>query len=188
MSLLQAAVNDFNQTTGGGPTMLNPKIQDAFNRQINAELHSAYLYLSMAAHFEARSLPGMANWMRVQAQEEAGHAMRFFDFINQWDGRVTLTQIDAPKTEWGSALEVFQDAYQHEQKVTGMINELSDLAAGVHNHAAHNFLEWFVAEQIEEENSVQTIVDQLKLVGDDGVGQFMLDTQLGQRKAGPEEK
>jgi ferritin len=163
--------------------MLNSEIQDAFNRQINAEMYSAYLYLSMAAHFEGRSLPGMANWMKVQAQEEMGHAMKFFDFINECDGRVTLTAIDGPKTEWGSSLEVFQDAYQHEQKVTAMINELVSLADRLHNHAARNFLEWFVAEQVEEEDSVRTICDQLKLVGEDGVGQFMLDGQLGQRTA-----
>lgn len=167
--------------------MLNPEIQDAFNKQINAELHSAYLYLSMSAHFEAQSLAGMANWMRVQAQEETGHAMRFYNFINERDGRVTLTGIEGPKTEWSSSLEVFQDAYEHEQKITAMINDLSNLAASLKDHAAHNFLEWFVAEQVEEENAVRTIVDQLKLVGEDGVGQFILDGQLGQRTAAPAE-
>jgi len=165
--------------------MLNPEIQDAFNRQINAELYSAYLYLSMAAHFEARSLVGMAHWMRVQAQEEVGHAIRFFDFINDRDGRVTLTEIAGPKTKWSSPLEVFQDAYEHEQKVTGLINGLSNLAANSKDHAAHNFLEWFVNEQVEEENTVRTIVDQLKLVGEDGVGQVMMDGRLGQRAAAP---
>lgn len=165
--------------------MLSREMQDAFNKQINAEFHSAYLYLSMAAHFEAQSLEGMANWMRIQAQEEVGHAMKFFSFINERDGRVTLTEIEAPKTEWNSPLEVFQDAYAHEQKTTGMINDLSNLAAVSKDHAAHNFLEWFVAEQVEEENTARTIVDQLKLVGDAGVGQFMLDGQLGQRTAAP---
>ncbi len=167
--------------------MLNPEIQDAFNKQINAELHSAYLYLSMSAHFEAQSLAGMANWMRIQAQEETGHAMRFYNFINERDGRVTLTGIEGPKTEWSSPLEVFQDAYEHEQKITAMINDLSSLSASLKDHAAHNFLEWFVAEQVEEENAVRTIVDQLKLVGEDGVGQFILDGQLGQRTAAPAE-
>ena len=165
--------------------MLNPQIQDAFNKQLNAEYFSSYLYLSMAAYFEAQSLSGMAQWMRIQAQEEEMHAMKFFDFINERDGRVTLTAIEAPKTEWKSPLEAFQDAYEHEQKITGMINELSNLSASLKDHAAHNFLEWFVAEQVEEENSVRTIVDQLKLVGDHGVGQFILDGQLGQRTAAP---
>ncbi len=165
--------------------MLNPEIQDALNKQLNAEYFSSYLYLSMAAHFEAQSLPGMANWMRMQAREETVHAMKFFDFINERDGRVILTEIEAPKTEWKSPLAAFQDAYEHEQKITGMINELSNLAGSSKDHAAHNFLEWFVAEQVEEENTVRTIVDQLKLVGDDGVGQFILDGQLGQRTAAP---
>ena len=165
--------------------MLNPEIQDAFNQQINAELHSAYLYLSMSAHFEAQSLAGMANWMRIQAQEETGHAMKFYNFINERDGRVTLTGIEGPKTEWNSTLDVFQDAYAHEQKITAMINDLSNLSASLKDNAAHNFLEWFVAEQVEEENAVRTIVDQLKLVGEDGVGQFILDGQLGQRTAAP---
>lgn len=166
--------------------MLNPQIQDALNKQINAEFHSAYLYLSMSAYFEARSLAGMANWMRIQAQEELGHAMKFFNFINDRDGRVSLTEIEGPKTEWGSALEAFQDAYAHEQKITGMINDLSNLATSAKDHAAHNFLEWFVAEQVEEENTVRTIVDQLELVGADGVGQFILDRELGQRTAAPQ--
>jgi ferritin len=165
--------------------MLNPEIEDAFNKQINAELSSAYLYLSMAAHFEAHSLVGMAHWMRIQAQEEVGHALRFFDFIHDRDGRVTLTEIERPQTKWDSPLEVFQDAYAHEQKITGMINGLSNLAANSKDHAAHNFLEWFVNEQVEEENTVRTIVDQLKLLGEDGVGQFILDGQLGQRTAAP---
>jgi ferritin len=163
--------------------MLNPKTQDALNKQLNAEYFSSYLYLSMAAHFEAQSLPGMANWMRMQAQEETVHAMKFFDFINERDGQVILTEIEAPKTEWKSPLDAFQDAYEHEQKITGMINELSNLAASSKDHAAHNFLEWFVAEQVEEENTVRTIVDQLKMVGENGVGQFILDGQLGQRTA-----
>src|SRR3974377_1364560 len=108
--------------------MLNPKIQEALNKQINAELFSEYLYLSMSAYFEAVSLKGMAQWMRVQAGEEHGHAMKFFDYINNRDGRVTLTQIEAPKIDWKSALDVFEDALKHEQKVTGLINDLSNMA------------------------------------------------------------
>ena len=163
--------------------MLKKKIQTAFNKQLNAEVYSAYLYWSMSAHFESLNLKGFASWMRIQALEEMTHAEKFFNFINERDGRVTLTQIESPKTEWNSTPEVFQDAYAHEQKITGMINELSNLAASSKDHAAHNFLEWFVAEQVEEENTVRTIVDQLKLVGDNGVGQFILDGQLAQRTA-----
>jgi len=163
--------------------MLSPKLQDAFNKQINAELHSSYLYLSMAAYFESKDLKGMANWMVVQAGEEKAHAMRFYDFINDRSGRVLLTQIEAPKTEWKSPLEAFEDAYKHEIKITGMINELFTLVAIEKDGAGHDFLEWFCREQVEEEANAQLIVAQLKLVGDNGVGLYMLDQQLGQRKA-----
>jgi ferritin len=161
--------------------MLNSKIQEAFNKQINAELYSEYLYLSMAAYFEAESFKGMAQWMRLQADEERVHALKFYDFIHARNGRVTLTQVDAPKTQWNSPLDVFEDAYKHEQKVSGLINDLSNLALGEKDHMAHQFLEWFANEQVEEEAAALTIVDQLKLVGDHGVALYLLDQQLGQR-------
>jgi ferritin len=164
--------------------MLNAKIQDAFNRQLNAELFSAYAYLAMGAHFEATSFKGMAAWMRVQAQEEVGHAMRFYDFINDRDGRVVLAQIGAPKTEWSSPLEVFEDAYKHEVKVTGMINDLSNLAFAEKDHVANNFLQWFLNEQVEEEATVLTIRDKLQRVGDNGAALFILDEELGRRGSG----
>ena len=161
--------------------MLSPKILEALNKQINAELFSEYLYLSMSAHFEAASLKGMARWMRAQAGEEHGHALKFFDYVNDRDGRVTLAQIDAPKTDWKSAIDVFEDALKHEQKVTGLINDISNLAFAEKDHASHDFLEWFVKEQVEEESVARTIVDQLKLIGGDGTGLYMIDQQLGQR-------
>jgi ferritin len=161
--------------------MLNPRIQDAFNGQLNAELYSSYLYLSMAAYFDSQNLAGMANWMRLQAQEELAHALKFFDFINERDGRVKLTQVDGPKTEWQSPLDAFQDAYKHEQKVTGLIHGLVDLAISEKDHAANTFLKWFVTEQVEEEATVKSIVDKLKLVGDSSVALFMIDGELGQR-------
>ena len=161
--------------------MLSPKMQDALNRQINAELFSSYLYLSMAAHFEAKDLKGMANWMRIQSGEENGHAMRIFDFINDRSGRVSLTSIAAPKAEWNSPLDAFEDASKHETKITGMINDLMNTAAAEKDGAAHDFLEWFCREQVEEEAAAQLIVSQLKLVGD-GVGVYLLDRELGQRK------
>lgn len=163
--------------------MLNPKVQDALNKQINAELFSSYLYLSMAAYFEAEDLKGMASWMRVQTGEENQHAMRIFDFINDRGGRVTLSQIEAPKTQWKSPLEVFQEAYQHEQKITGLINDLMNLVAVERDGAGHDFLEWFCREQVEEEAAAQLIVAQLKLVGDSGVGLYLLDQELGKRTA-----
>jgi ferritin len=163
--------------------MLSPKIQDAFNKQINAELYSWHLYLSMSAYFESEDLRGMAHWMRIQAGEENAHAMRFFDFINDRNGRVTLVQIDAPKAEWKSPLEAFEDAYKHEQKITGMIGDLMNLVAVEKDGAGHDFLEWFCREQVEEEAAAQLIVAQLKLVGDSGLGRYMIDQQLGQRAA-----
>lgn len=161
--------------------MLNPKIQDAFNEQINAELFSAYLYLSMSAYFETQNLAGMANWMRIQAQEEMGHAMRFYDFINQRDGQVILTQIDPPKTSWSSALDVYQEAYQHECKVSSLINQRVDLAVTEKDHAANTFLQWFVTEQVEEEATAQSVVDKLTLAAGNSVALLMLDAELGQR-------
>ncbi len=165
--------------------MLNPRMQEAFNKQINAELFSSYLYLSMAAYFESLNLKGMANWMQIQAGEEHIHAMKFYDFINDRGSRVTLTQIETPKTEWKSALDAFEDAYKHELKITGMINDLMNLTVAEKDHAAHDFLEWFVKEQVEEESAAQLIVEHLKLVGDSGVGLFMLDQQLSRRMSSP---
>jgi ferritin len=157
-------------------------MQDAFNRQINAEYFSSYLYLSMAAYFEAKDLKGMANWMRVQVGEENAHAMRIFDHINDRSGRVTLTAIEAPKTEWNSPLDAFEDAYKHEVKITGMINDLMNLAGAEKDGASHDFLEWFCREQVEEESAAQLNVSQLKLVGD-GVGIYLYDKELAQRQA-----
>jgi len=161
--------------------MLKPNIEEALNKQLNAELFSSYLYLSMSAWFESTNSPGMANWMRIQAQEELTHAMKFFDFIHERDGKVTLVQVDAPKTAWDSPLDAFQAAYEHECKVSGLINGLVDLALQESDHAANAFLQWFVSEQVEEEASALGIVDKLKLVGDNSVALFMVDGELGQR-------
>jgi len=160
---------------------MNSKIRDAFNKQINAELYSSYLYLSMSAYFESKSLVGMAHWMRIQAQEELQHVMRFFDFINQRGGRVLLSHVDGPETEWDSPLAAFRNAYEHECKVSGLINELVDLALAEKDHAANAFLQWFVTEQVEEEATAQGIVDQLEVIGDSGGPLLMLDRELGSR-------
>ena len=163
--------------------MLKPKIQDAFNQQINAELFSSYLYLSMSAYFESRNLKGMANWMRIQAQEENLHALKFFDFIHERGGQAVLTQIDAPQVEWNSPAAAFEAAHQHECKISGLINGLVDLALSEKDHAANAFLQWFVTEQVEEEATVHEISEQLKLAGDQGGILFMLDRELGRRAA-----
>jgi ferritin len=161
--------------------MLSKKMEKAINQQINAELYSSYLYLSMATYFESISLGGFANWMRQQVQEELFHAIKMFDFVCERGGRVTLTAIDGPPTEWKSPLDTFKNVLAHEQKVTGLINDLVNLALDERDHATNIFLQWFVSEQVEEEATAGTLVDKLKLIGKDANGLFMLDTELGQR-------
>jgi len=168
--------------------MLNKKIEAAFNEQINAEMYSAYLYLSMGAYFDSAGMAGFASWMRVQAQEEMVHAMKFFDHVNERGGRVTLKAIEGPQTEWDSAAAVFKHVYKHEQKVTGLINGLVDLAIEEKDHASRSFLQWFVDEQVEEEDSASAVLDRLKLIGDSGNGLFMMDRELGQRVFTPPAK
>ena len=162
--------------------MIGKKMEDALNKQINAELYSSYLYLSMAAYFESVNLKGMAGWMYTQAQEETGHGMKLFGQIVARGGRVVLDGIDTPKKDWGSPLEAFQDAYAHEQKVTTMIHGLVDLAASEKDHAANAVLQWFVTEQVEEEDNTSSVVDILKKIKDSPNGLYMLDHQLGSRK------
>ncbi|MCK5556801.1 MAG: ferritin, partial [Candidatus Hydrogenedentes bacterium] len=128
--------------------MLSEKMRDALDEQLNWELYSAYLYVSMSAYFDSVNLPGFANWMRVQAQEELVHAMKFYDFINERGGRVTLQPVEGPPTEWSSPLDAFENAYRHEQKVTGLINDLVNLAVKERDHATNIFLQWFVTEQV----------------------------------------
>lgn len=165
----------------GTNTMIKEKIKDAINKQINAEMYSAYLYLSMSTYFESINLKGFASWMKAQTQEEMVHAMKFYDYVNERGGKVLLTAIDAPPTQWDSTLAVFEYTYKHEQKVTGLINDLVDLAISEKDHATNNFLQWFVAEQVEEESSADEVVQKLKIAGDQGGGLFMLDRELGQR-------
>lgn len=161
--------------------MLDPKMTKALNDQINAELYSAYLYLAMAAYFEDTGLPGFSRWMKAQAQEEVFHAMKFFDFVAERGGRVSLAGIKAPAAKWKAPLAVFEATLAHEQKVTGLINDLVDLAISLKDHATNNFLQWFVAEQVEEEASVGEILDRLKLMGKAEGGMFMMDRELGAR-------
>ena len=161
--------------------MLDEKMQTALNKQMNAELYSSYLYLSMSAYFQSISLPGFANWLRIQAQEELVHAMKFYDFINERGGRVMLQPVEGPPTEWSSPLDVFENTYKHEQKVTGLINDLVNLAVKEGDHATNIFLQWFVTEQVEEESSADEVVQKLKLMGDAKGGLFMLDREMAQR-------
>lgn len=162
--------------------MLSKKLEEAINTQINAELYSSYLYLSMSAHFASTGLAGCANWMRQQAQEELFHGMKMFGYVYERGGRVTLAAIDQPLTTWESTLAVFENVLHHEQKVTGLINGLVNLAIDERDHASHIFLQWFISEQVEEEATASGIVDRLRLIGSDAGSLFMLDTELGQRQ------
>jgi len=161
--------------------MIDERMQEALNKQLNAEVYSAYLYLSMSAYFQSVNLVGFANWMRVQWQEELAHGLKFYDYVNERGGRVVLQPVEAPPSEWDSPLAAFEHVYQHEQKVTGMINKLVDLAVEARDHATNNFLQWFVSEQVEEEASADEVVQKLKLAGGDASGLFMIDRELAQR-------
>lgn len=161
--------------------MIDPKIIDAVNEQINAELYSAYLYLSMASYFESKNLMGFANWMRVQAMEEMTHARRFYAFLSSRSARIILTAIDAPPTEWTSPLHVFEEALAHEHKITALINGLMNLSMDLRDHAMTSFLQWFVTEQVEEESNVDAVIQSLKLVDNQAAGWFLLDKDLSAR-------
>jgi len=160
---------------------MDEKMVEALNSQLNAEMYSAYLYLSMGAYFEDLDLSGFANWMKVQAQEEMSHAMKIHDYIIQRGDRVLLTKIDAPQTEWNSPVNAFEHVYEHEQKVTGLINQLVNLALSLGDHATNNFLQWFVAEQVEEEESSSGVLKKVKMSNDSLSAMLMLDTELAQR-------
>ena len=160
---------------------MNDRIEKAFNEQLNAEVYSSYLYLSMNAYFHSLNLPGFANWMMVQAQEELQHGMKFYDFIVDQGGRVILTTIEGPQLKWDSPLAALEDQQAHENKVTGLINKLVDLSLEVKDHAAHEFLQWFVKEQVEEEANARDLVTKAAMVGEDGPGLFMLDRELASR-------
>jgi ferritin len=163
--------------------MMGERLQEAINEQINKEMYSAYLYLSMSAYCEAESLPGFAGWMRAQAQEEQAHAMRFFDYINARGGRVVLKAIEVPPPIWKSPQEMFEQVLEHERKVTGMINRIYELALSENDYAAQIELQWFITEQVEEEESAGAVVEQLKRIGDQPMGLLMMDKQLGERQA-----
>lgn len=162
--------------------MLKKAVADALNKQVNAELYSAYLYLSMSAYCETIPLKGFAKWLRVQAQEEQTHALKLYDYIIEAGGTIRLTAIDAPKTTWKSVQEVFEEVYAHEQKVTGMINGLMDLAIKEKDSATQTLLAWFVKEQVEEEANASEILAQVKTLGSVVGHLSSLDHQLSKRE------
>lgn len=161
--------------------MISTKMNDALNEQINAELFSSYLYLSMSAWCAERSLSGFSNWMRVQAQEELTHGMKIYDYILERGGSVQLKTIDTPSADWESPLAVAEEVANHEAKVTGLINDLVDVALEERDHAANIFLQWFVEEQVEEEASVGEVFERMKMIGSESAGMFAMDMELGKR-------
>ncbi len=165
--------------------MLDPRMQDAFNSQINWELFSGYLYLSMASQFGEMGMPGGQSWMTAQYQEELAHARIMFDYVLTRGGRVLLEAIDRPQAEWSSGLEMFEDALAHEEGVTARIHEMASLALEIKDHATFNFLQWFVAEQVEEEETASDWVSKYKMVGSHPGGLYHLDKELGMRRYTP---
>ena len=165
---------------------MNENVQSALNAQINMEMSAFYTYLSMAAYFEAEALPGFAAWTRHHAQEEMMHAMKIYDFINRRRGRVTLTALNGPKTSWDSPLAALEDALKHEQKVTASINSLVALSRTENDPATESFLQWFVDEQVEEEEVVDGAIQKVRRIGDFGPGLYWVDQELAQMAGGGE--
>ncbi len=163
--------------------MFSKKMQKALNNHLNAELYAAYMYVAMAAYFESTHLPGSANWMRLQSREEQGHAMRFYEYINERGGRVELQAIDKPPVNFKSPLAVFEQALKHERVVSKEIDKLFDMARKEKDYASEVFLQWFVTEQVEEEKSAEAVVEALKMIGDQRPALLMYDRELGQRQA-----
>lgn len=161
--------------------MISESMQKALNDQLNLELYSAYVYGSMAAHFEYKNLHGFANWMQVQVHEELGHSAKFFKYLTDSGGRVVLQAIAQPPTEFATPLAALEEAYKHETKVTKAIYELMSLARKENDYASEVFLQWFVTEQVEEEAAADDVVQKLKMVGEDPRGLFMIDRQLSMR-------
>lgn len=161
--------------------MLNKKIEEAINDQINYEFYSAYLYLSMAGYLKGEELEGFSNWMMVQYQEEISHTMKFFNYIHDRGGKVVFKDVKAPPSSWASVLDVFNETLEHEKTVTDSINNLIDLAIKEKDHATCNFLQWYIKEQVEEEASVSSIIGKIKLVQDSNEGLYHLDKELAGR-------
>ena len=161
--------------------MLNPKVEEAINEQINAELYSAFLYLSMSAYFQRQNLPGFAKWTYVQYLEETTHALKFFNYVNERGGSVKLAAIKEPPTEWKNPVDVYDAIYKHEQLVTSLIYRIVDIVIQERDHASNNMLQWYVAEQVEEEANASLILEQLKRIGNAQESLYVLDKELGMR-------
>ena len=164
--------------------MMNKTIQNAISEQIAREFYSGYLYLSMSAYFQSMNLPGCAQWMRIQYQEEVNHALKLFDYVHEREGHVSLQAIQQPKADFKSPLDVFEQALNHEREVSLTINQLYALTQKENDYPTQIALQWFITEQVEEEKSAGAIVEQIKMIGDNKVALLMLDRQLGARSAG----
>jgi ferritin len=161
--------------------MISKKMEKAINGQINNEMYSAYLYMSMSGHCQNIGLKGFANWFMVQYHEEMLHAMKMYEFVQNRGGKVALAAIKQPPTEFTSPMDMFQKTYTHEQFITKCINDLVDLARSEKDHASEVFYQWYVTEQVEEENNDTEIIAKLKLINNNSQGLMMLDTELGAR-------
>jgi ferritin len=167
---------------------LKQSVQDALNRQIKEELFSAYIYLAVSAYCERTGLTGFAHWMRVQAREELGHALKIFDFVNDRGGRVVLQAINEPGVDFGTPLQIAEKALEHERRVTAMIEQIYGLAVKENDYATQALMQWFISEQVEEEKNATLLVDRLRLVGEDRGALLMLDMELGKREPEEEEE
>ncbi|MEX2247117.1 MAG: ferritin [Dehalococcoidia bacterium] len=163
---------------------ISKSLTDAFNSQINKEIYSAYLYLSMSSHCDAANLPGAAGWLRIQWEEELGHATKLLDYVNERSGRVVLKAVDAPAATFGTLLDIFRQVRAHEEEVTASINKIYQQAISESDYAAQTLLQWYVNEQVEEENSAAEIISMLELAGDSGSGLLMVDRHLAGRARG----
>ncbi|MDD5023152.1 MAG: ferritin [Candidatus ainarchaeum sp.] len=161
---------------------INKKVEEALNEQINKELFSSYLYLSIAANFRGKNLHGFAHWMEVQSNEELEHAMKIYHYIYERGGEVTLEKLDKPKTKWDTCEEALNEAYEHEKFVTKSIEDLVKLSREENDYATENMLQWFIKEQVEEEASTEELLIKLRMVGEKGNGLYMLDKELSNRK------
>lgn len=174
-----------NKHSKTNTTMVSKELESAINKQINAEFWSAYLYLSMSAHFAHEGLPGFANWFNVQFREEQDHALKQMNYLNSKGNRVELTPIEKVDTKWDSVLHAFEETLKHEKIVTSLINNLISVARRENDFATENMLQWFVNEQVEEEETAQGMIDSLKLIGNNGFGLYTMDKELAQRSYVP---
>ena len=161
--------------------MISQNMLEALNDQIRNELYSGYLYLAMSAYFSDMNLNGFAHWMRMQAKEEDSHAMKFYHYIIDQRARADVRDLEQPPRDFDSAIDIFEKALEHEKFITGKINDLVKLAREENDNATETFLQWYVEEQVEEEASVDEVLQQLKIVGDDGTGLFILDKEMAAR-------